>query len=425
MIQLNVFREQDSKYQLVGILRSDEDTSSFSYDREYLDSPDAAAISLSLPLSDAPFSDASCAAFFAGLTPEGDLRKLVSTAVHSDSFGTHLARLNDESIGGLLFSSLPHIDDSKRGLIELTLTDLTVLRDKPANTSFEMGMNSRLSLSGAQGKAGLYHIGDDMHKGWFLPHGTMPSTHIVKAPDSRFSGQTINEALCLATAQGCGFDVGECQLLDLDGTEPLLAVKRFDRDLANPRATVDDLPVPYRLHQEDFCQASGLLPSMKYEPTDGHYLMRGAKVISGSSSNPFGDRVVYLRRIFLDYLIGNCDNHLKNHSIVWDVSWQSRELSPLYDIICTTFYPQLSLEMGVSLCSSRRIDDVCADDIDRTLQSLRLQEKFGWRLYREIWECFPGALDRAEEMLISNGYKLASRIAEHIRSSFDGKVVPR
>lgn len=54
-----------------GILLETVDGYTFSYDAEYLDSADAVAVSLTLPLQPAPFSDKYMFSFFDGLIPEG------------------------------------------------------------------------------------------------------------------------------------------------------------------------------------------------------------------------------------------------------------------------------------------------------------------------------------------------------------------
>lgn len=166
------------------------------------------------------------------------------------------------------------------------------------------------------------------------------------------------------------------------------------------------------------------MPDMKYEPTSGHYLSRCGDVISRSSHNPFGDRALFLQAIFFDYLIGNCDNHLKNHSILWNKSWREQELSPLYDITCTTIYPNVYLEMGIALCESRRIDAVTPLDLEHAACSLGLSTKIGKQLYAEVWRDFLPALDRAEESLVSEGFAAARAIAGHIRNEFARKLAP-
>ena len=54
-----------------GILLETDDGYMFSYDAEYLDSDDAVAVSLTLPLQPDPFSDRFMFSFFDGLIPEG------------------------------------------------------------------------------------------------------------------------------------------------------------------------------------------------------------------------------------------------------------------------------------------------------------------------------------------------------------------
>ena len=54
-----------------GVLTEDENGYTFQYDRDFLLSDDAEAISLTLPLSEKPFHDKVLFPFFDGLIPEG------------------------------------------------------------------------------------------------------------------------------------------------------------------------------------------------------------------------------------------------------------------------------------------------------------------------------------------------------------------
>lgn len=56
---------------LAGILSEDDIGYEFRYDPEYLDSKDAVAISLTLPLSKTPYRNKVLFPFFDGLIPEG------------------------------------------------------------------------------------------------------------------------------------------------------------------------------------------------------------------------------------------------------------------------------------------------------------------------------------------------------------------
>lgn len=270
----------------------------------------------------------------------------------------------------------------------------------------------------------MYHVGEDPTEGWFLPEGVAGTTHIIKTPEAIFPDQTVNEALCLETARRCGFDVAEWMLIPLPGGEPLIAIKRFDRFVDREDFIGEALIRPRRLHQEDCCQATGLMPDFKYEPTGGGYIERVCAAILRASSNPFGDRALFLQSIFFDYLIGNCDNHLKNYSMLWGASWQSRQLAPRYDIVCTTLYPSIYLEMGISLCRLRRIADVTARDIDAASRAAGVPVPMGRKLHQEVHEDLSAALDAAEEAVCARGFDSASRIAEHIRRELQEKVRP-
>ena len=59
----------DDRY--AGLLAERDDGYTFSYDDAYLNSPEAMAVSLTLPLQPEPFHDRSLFPFFDGLIPEG------------------------------------------------------------------------------------------------------------------------------------------------------------------------------------------------------------------------------------------------------------------------------------------------------------------------------------------------------------------
>ena len=214
----------------------------------------------------------------------------------------------------------------------------------------------------------------------------------------------------MRTAAALGFDAAPCRLIPVAGQEPLLAVERFDR------IDVGDAFL-HRLHQEDFLQA---LPDYfdKYEPTDGNYANHCARVVNEGSRNPFGDRRLLFSRLLLDWAMGNADNHLKNHSMLWSEDWSSRELSPLYDLTCTTIYPELDREMGVSFGGSRRIDDVRAEDIVATARSCGVGARFARDELEELLEVFPSVLCMAAEAVAEEGFPRAADVGRQIEEGF-------
>ena len=414
---LSVYREFKGRYEKAGDLRPTEAGLRFRYCDSYLASPEAAAISHSLPLQDEAFGEQLTRAFFDGLLAEGRPRRVLSQSFHVDDgdYPSLLAKLNNESIGALILSSGEVHPEKTRGYSPLSFEEISRFAQSPSVESARLNAASRLSLAGAQTKIGLKHEGDDMRAGWYLPKGSASSTHILKAVDGTFPLQTINEALCMLAAKLYGFDVAECTLIPMDNCEPILAIRRFDR------VDTDDA-FPARIHQEDFSQALGWPSSLKYEPTDGNYLSCCASLIARVSANPFGDRHMFYSSLLFDWAIGNCDNHLKNHSFIYDSFWEKRELSPLYDVTCTTFYPLLDDEMGISLCPSRKIDDVSASDLANAALICGIPQKMAECELSNLAKSFIPALRKARTIIENQGFGDVTAVAEHIEHNFTKRL---
>ena len=81
-----------------GVLSETDSGYTFAYDEKYLRSPDATAVSLTLPLSDVPYSSGTLFPFFDGLIPEGWLLGVVSRNWKidiNDRFGLLLVACKD------------------------------------------------------------------------------------------------------------------------------------------------------------------------------------------------------------------------------------------------------------------------------------------------------------------------------------------
>jgi serine/threonine-protein kinase HipA len=427
---LQVYREFEDDYQLVGTLLREDEGAIFCYDPSYLQRNAASSISLALPLQSEAFSPEATKTFFEGLLPEGEMRELFARFFRVDTaaYVEILRALNEESSGALVFSSSGQNPLDNRSYTAFSREELLLFAEQPQVVALDIGMISRLSIAGAQTKMGLYYkksvgqLQNDPLDGWYLPKGFAPSNYIIKASNQVFPLQTLNEAFCLTVARLCGLDVASSFLIPASGVEPLLAVERFDRPLPPAPQIVDECPAPQRLHQEDFCQALGLPSFMKYEPTDGNFLSLSANLINKATFNPLGDRLAFFKRIIFDFLVGNCDNHLKNHSLLWEADWSTCSLAPLYDITCTTIYPRLAQEMGVSLCSSRRISDVTANDIGQAAKSLGITDKMGFLELDGLSTRFFEALEQAEKEFLELGYPEVSTLASFIAQDAKGRL---
>lgn len=417
-MNLYVHREFQGKYQLVGALNGKGDAAAFTYSKDYLLNPSSHPISVQLPLQEDPFDATKTAAFFKGLIPEGSLRADIAEAARlnkRDYLGI-LNQVKNEPIGALLFSDEKELAGIKPSYDGISLDNIKKLAASPTETAFDLTLESRISLAGAQSKIGLYHDGTDPGVGWFLPRGSAPSTHIIKACPKAFPGETICEALCMRAANYMELPSEECFLIPAGNEEPLIAVKRYDRIFESEKSRfVSGLPAPTRLHQEDMCQALGINPDLKYEPSDANYLGLMHSALAGHSSNAMEDRFTLAYYQLFDYAVGNCDNHLKNWSILYSTDWDEIRLSPLYDVLDTTIFPKLSREMGVSFGGSRVIDDSDSKMISDRLSSIGVKGFVAASIFTDMKNELLPSLEKAAEEIADEGFPRAKDILEKMK----------
>ena len=388
MNQLYVWRDVYSGFELVGSLFAAEGKTTFCYDNSYR----GPAISVCLPVKKGAFSARETQAFFSALSPEGPMRAdfLRMLRAARDEYVPFLEALNDESIGALVFSTGLEEPGLAASYVYIDPGFFELLADSPQKTAVETLGKTRLSLTGAMAKVGLYRNAETGC--WYLPIGSAPSTHIVKTGSSAYPLEVVNEAICMKAARLCGFEVPDVELIAVPEGKQLLAVERYDRVPVESPVMVGDLPKPLRLHQEDFCQACSLPSSLKYEPTDGSYLNLVTSRASRYCSNGFGESQLLLSYVLFDYLVGNCDNHLKNYSLLYDSSWLDLRVAPLYDVLNTTIYRSLSTEMGVSFGGSRSIYGLDRASVEHAIREAHLPVKIGMSEFDAIAETLPDAI---------------------------------
>ena len=111
--------------------------------------------------------------------------------------------------------------------------------------------------------------------------------------------------------------------------EKALIVERFDRRLSS------DASWWVRLPQEDFCQATGSSPGLKYQSDGGPGIKEIASLLNGSAESEKDKRVFFKSQI-LFWLLAATDGHTKNFSI-FILPKGRYQLTPIYDVIST--YP--------------------------------------------------------------------------------------
>lgn len=194
----------------------------------------------------------------------------------------------------------------------------------------------RLSLAGSQNKMA---VGYENGKVFLIKNGS-PTTHILKPVMERATvdHSVQNEFFCMKLAKRCGLSAPEVHIVQV-GDISCFVVDRYDR------IKVDGIIT--RLHQEDFCQALGIPPSRKYEIEGGPSVKDGIALLKKHSALPVADIDAFLKTVEFNYLIGNADAHGKNFSILYGKN--GIRLSPVYDVMDTDIYPQVSKKMAMKI----------------------------------------------------------------------------
>ena len=410
------YLDEYSSYRLVGSLRLEDDVSEFRYSENYMASPGARPLFSCLPLSDKSITGSVVRASFEALTPEGYARTILSDRYSLDygDYVSLLLRLGDETIGALVITEPGKPPGASAHYEPIGETLFDDFARMPRTVAAQVVGEVRLSLSGEMTKIGVYQ---DLGSGeWFLPFGTAPTTHIVKAPSGDYKDQTINEAICLMAAKNLEIEAADVTLREAGNGTPLLFAKRFDRVFDAADVLIDGHRKPRRVHQEDMCQALGMPGTFKYEPSEAEYLELIAGALSRATANAYGERHILFEQIIYRYAIGDCDGHLKNYSILYP-KLNDGMVSPLYDVTSTTIYPMVSREMGVRLNRDRIIDHVSPEDLYRTISRLSIPEGNARDLIENIALNLEAAIETARDHLIDEGFEQARSVADSIIAS--------
>lgn len=313
-------------------------------------------ISLSLPLRAEAFSYADSRPFFEGLLPEGVVREQIARALKltsDDSYGL-LSALGRDCAGALQIVDVKRMSDtpSVRWLLDEELDRLIQELPRHPLGVMQADERMRLSLAGAQRKLVLVRGADGR---FGQPLDGMPSTHILKPESDRSDYPDIacNEFFCMRLAQLCGLTAAPVALILANGRN-CVVVERFDRDIAVAPAR--------RLHQEDLCQALGLISTLKYQREDWDQPSYAglARLLDEYSPRPGADRLSAARAVVFNFLVANADAHAKNISLLHRPD--GVRLAPLYDVVSTGVYPDLDRNLALKIGATLDPDAVGVAD---------------------------------------------------------------
>lgn len=372
------------------LVQDDSGKLQFKYDSAWLTDKTSLALSQSLPLQVAPFEEHACRPFFAGVLPESELRERIAKnlGITARNDFALLDRIGGECAGAVTFKSagspspLPPKSSDYKVLSETELADSIRLLPQRPLMAGQQGI--RLSLAGAQNKLPVFVSNDEIA----LPLNDTPSTHIIKPPIPYYESTVHNEAFCMLLAKKMGLHISNVEIRFAQG-KPFLLAQRYDRK--------QDKPGIERLHQEDFCQALGIVPELKYQNEGGPSLAQCFSLLKNCSSTPAIDIPRLLAGILFNYFISNCDAHGKNFSLLYD--GRRKALAPFYDLMCTKVYPELSETMAMKISGKYAPDKIMPRHWERFAKEAGLAAPLVLKEFKQMAEnIVPASLAVAKSM---------------------------
>lgn len=300
----------------------------FAYDHGWRADADAYPLSISMPLTVPEHRGEVVAAYVWGLLPDNDLIL--------DSWGKRfqvsarnplalLAHVGEDCPGAVRFvapgrrrAALREGERTIAWLDERAVAGRLRMLGKDLSAWRAVDDAGQFSLGGAQPKTALFFDG----KRWGVPSGRIPTTHILKPGAPELSGHAENEHFCLVLAGSCGLPIAASQVVRFDD-EVAIVVERYDRIRTGKAVR--------RVHQEDCCQALGVVPSKKYESGGGPGVSAIARLLRERSRDPAEDVATFVDALAFNWLVAGTDAHAKNFSLLVGRGGAVR-LAPLYDV---------------------------------------------------------------------------------------------
>jgi serine/threonine-protein kinase HipA len=311
----------------------------FVYDDDWRQMPDAYPLSLSMPLAAAEHRPAVVEAFLWGLLPDNELvlsRWAQKFQISARNVFALISNVGEDCAGAVQFvlpSRLEAIRSGKQDKIDwLDEKDiaerLRTLREDHAAWRLPRD-TGQFSLAGAQPKTALLF----KNGRWGIPSGRIPTTHILKPPTGRFDGHAENEHICLALARSLGLPTAQSKVMRFE-KEIAIAVERYDRQRSGNEIL--------RVHQEDMCQALGIMPTIKYQNEKGPSAADIVALLRTHSSERETDVDTFVSAIGFNWLIAGTDAHAKNYSLLIGSGPRIR-LAPLYDLASILPYDEFDM----------------------------------------------------------------------------------
>ncbi|MGD8175535.1 type II toxin-antitoxin system HipA family toxin [Marinimicrobium sp. ARAG 43.8] len=321
----------------VGQLSARPPVGTFRYDSQWLENRDAYPLDPeNLPLKAHTFRTTNRKAVFGVFTDAGP-----------DDWGTRVLLLNNSSTPKNEIERLLRTSGSGVGTLAFSLSrsatrpasqppDITLLAEL---SNVIQKVSERETLTSDQ--LALIEPGSSMG-------GARPKVVVCEGEESwlvkfsRVSDPVDIPRLEYATMKllfQAGFHVPEVRLEELGNGQTAFLIKRFDRTPGQP------------VH---FLSANSLfnldrVRTVRDSKLNPYSYINLARILRHHSSEPERDCHELFRRMVFNILIGNVDDHARNHGMIYEINQQRWGIAPAYDVLPTIHGAQGRQAMGVGV----------------------------------------------------------------------------
>lgn len=320
---VKVWLHGETKPVIAGSFLWENNAGVFTYSAEYLANPLRYALDpVNLPLSRKPIKQIGLKGLFGVFRDSGPdyWGREILKRCHGDLDEFDYLNLSgQDGVGSIAISDIKHTP--------LKLNDIDEILGSQSLTesNLDLALNQPTSLGGAKPKFTIEHDG---------------GLWIAKFPDRHETNFLChNEHITLSLAGQVGFNVPETRLYQFSNGRFCLLVKRFDRNKVGTEG----------YSKTPFASASTVLGLSGNEIQDANrksYLYLAANMRRWLDKSDISEQTIELwNRIALNALVGNYDDHSRNHGFLYSHSKEKWELSPVFDVIAMPYRSNLGLSM--------------------------------------------------------------------------------
>lgn len=353
-------------------------------------------LSLSLPLRPKTFTERECKGYFGGLLPEGEIRKQLAQKhrISANSDFALLAAIGKECAGAVSFYAYGEPEINEITEIKADWLSKEELDEHIKNLPRTPMSSRKLSLAGVQTKTAVCVLDGKIG----LPQEGAPSTHILKPAHPQIQEMVINEYLCMKTASEMGLNAPDVAWAQTQ-TQEYFLIERYDRLIMREEI--------FRLHQEDFTQARG------WNKNKYLFNVKNCFEVLDQTAFPALEKEAFIKEFIFNFLIGNCDAHGKNYSVLY--SPDGIVLAPAYDIVCTRAYgAEYDEVFAMEIGNEKIMERVTANDWKKFAKTLGVSPDIVVDELKTQANTIPATLERlCKELDKEIGYKILEFSAQN------------